>query len=291
MTLNIALTGGIGSGKSTVADRLAELGAVIIDADELARVVVQPGRPALAEIVRRFGNDILTEAGELDRAKLAELVFADDAERVALNAIVHPAIREESTRLKDEALANDARSIIVEDIPLLVESGRACHYQGVMVVHASKQTRLQRLEQRGLPPSQAQARIDAQAREEQRLEVADWVVDNNSTIDALNTQVRQVWTQRLVPYRDALIGQAHPQPQPGRAQDQDITRALARLEAAFEAHTRQVPTIEVEEHIRIWLPHPVHQIGGIMRQAGFVECAAGGFVSGDPHVGLHVVIT
>lgn len=291
MTLNIALTGGIGAGKSTVADRLAELGAVIIDADELARVVVQPGRPALAEIVHRFGTNILTEAGELDRAKLAELVFADDAERMALNQIVHPAIREESTRLKAEALAIDAHAIIVEDIPLLVESGRACHYQGVMVVHAGEETRLQRLEQRGLPPRQAQARIDAQAREEQRLEVADWVVDNNSTIEALKTQVTQVWSQRLVPYRDALIGQAHPHPQPGLAQEQDITRALARLEAAFEAYTNQVPNIEVGKHIRILLPHPVNQIGRIMRRAGFVEYAAGGFVSGDPHVGLHVLIT
>jgi dephospho-CoA kinase len=191
--MRVTLTGGIGSGKSTASALLAEQGAVIIDADRLAREVVVAGTPGFESVVATFGSDIVGPDGELDRPALAAVVFADDAQRLALNDIIHPLVSARMTELVEQAPPG---AIIVNDTPLLVELGRA--KEGfVIVVHAGLETRLQRLELRGLPRDQALARIAKQATDEQRLAVADEVLDNDGDLDSLRVQVAALW-DRLV---------------------------------------------------------------------------------------------
>lgn len=189
----IGLTGGIGSGKSTVARELAGHGAHIIDADALAREVVAPGSDGLAAIVERFGGDILTDAGDLDRARLGRLVFEDAAARADLEAITHPRI----LALTDErrrALSQDA--IAVHDIPLLVEMGLAPRYHLVAVVDTADRTRLHRLaETRGMSSEEAESRIAAQASTEDRQAVADAWLTNNGAPQELSDQVARLWVR------------------------------------------------------------------------------------------------
>lgn len=198
---HLALTGGIGSGKSTVAKFFANRGATIIDADAISRDLMEPGQQVLDDVVTTFGDRVIDDTGRLDRAALAEIVFHDDAARNRLNGIVHPAVRAESTRLREAALAADPQhAVIIQDIPLLVETGQADQFDGVIVVDAEHDIRLQRLvEQRDMAAEDATARIAAQATDEQRREVADWIIDNSGTLADTEAQVDQVWA-RLAPW-------------------------------------------------------------------------------------------
>jgi len=192
--LLVGLTGGIGAGKSTVADLLAERGAVIVDADEVARAVVEPGQRALAKLVDRFGAGILDADGRLDRSALAKLAFVDDESRRDLEAITHPAINEEFGR-RVAAAPSDA--VVVLDVPLLVESPQARErgYQAVIVVEAPRDVRLARLEARGVDRADAEARMAAQAGDDERRKIATYVIDNAGDRAALERQVDEVWAE------------------------------------------------------------------------------------------------
>lgn len=192
----IGLTGGIASGKSTVARRLVEHGAVHIDADDLARRVVAPGKPALAAIVDEFGPGVLRSDGTLDRAKLGELVFADEAARAKLNAIVHPAVRELSAKLIERAAQEDPEAVVVYDVPLLVEAAVDHPFDLIVVTNAPRKTQVERLvEQRGFDPLQAQARVDAQVDNTSRLAIADVVIDTDGSMAHTMSQTDALWNR------------------------------------------------------------------------------------------------
>jgi dephospho-CoA kinase len=198
--LRVGLTGGIGSGKSTVAARLAEHGATVIDSDRIAREVVAPGTEGLAAVVDAFGQDVLTDDGALDRAALAAIVFSDDAQRARLNSITHPLIGARTARLLAEA-AEDA--VVVHDVPLLVENGLAPAYQLVIVVDAPVDERVRRLvAARGMAEADARARIAAQADEAARRAAADVWLDNSGAPERVLAAVDGLWTERLVPFEE-----------------------------------------------------------------------------------------
>ncbi|MEE1754964.1 dephospho-CoA kinase [Streptomyces sp. SP18CS02] len=191
--LKVGLTGGIGAGKSAVSRLLVSCGAVLIDADRIAREVVEPGTPGLAAVVEAFGPRILTSDGTLDRPALGAIVFHDADRLATLNSIVHPLVGRRSAEL--EAMA-DQDSVVVHDVPLLTENGLAPLYDLVVVVDASPETQLRRLvELRGMSESEARARMAAQATREQRRAVADLVIDNDGPLEALEPQVRKVWAE------------------------------------------------------------------------------------------------
>jgi dephospho-CoA kinase len=190
--LRVGLTGGIGSGKSEVARRLVARGAVLIDADRVAREVVEPGTPGLAAVVAEFGEDVLLPDGSLDRDRLGSIVFTDGERRKALNAIVHPLVGQRMQELY-EAAPPDA--IVVYDVPLLTENNLAELYDTVVVVDAPVETQVARLiADRGMTEEAARARIAAQATRDQRLAIADHVIDNSGTLDELSAQVDKLWT-------------------------------------------------------------------------------------------------
>ena len=192
--LRVGLTGGIGSGKSAVSARLEALGAVVIDGDKAARAVVEPGTPGLARIAETFGPGVLTPDGALDRPKLAAIVFADDAAREKLNAITHPLIHEHIAAAEDAAAAaGGPETIVVHDIPLLAEGQRSADFAVVIVVDVPPEVQVSRLAGRGLPEDQARARMAAQATREQRLAIADIVIDNSGTREDLDRRVAEVW--------------------------------------------------------------------------------------------------
>jgi len=195
--VQIGLTGGIGSGKSTVARRFAELGALVIDADALAREVVEPGTDGLAAVVAEFGEQVLDGDGRLDRPALAQLVFGDEAARGRLNAIVHPRVRARAAELIEAAPPG---TVVVQDVPLLVETGQADTYDLVVVVEAPQELRVQRLARdRGMAADEVRARMAAQATDEQRRAVADVVLVNDGTTDELRAKVDQLWRSRVSP--------------------------------------------------------------------------------------------
>lgn len=192
----IGLTGGIASGKSTVARRLVEHGAVHLDADQLARRVVEPGSACLDAIVREFGEGVLNHDGLLDRQKLGQVVFHDEAARARLNAIVHPAVRELSTRLIAKAEQEDPDAVIVYDVPLLVEAQVDHPFDLVVVTSAPKRTQVKRLvEERGLDPIQAEARVDAQVDDADRRAVADVVIDTGGSLAHTMSQADDLWVR------------------------------------------------------------------------------------------------
>jgi dephospho-CoA kinase len=191
----VGLTGGIGAGKSAVAERLAAHGAVVIDSDRLAREAVAPGTDGLAEVVAEFGPEVLAGDGSLDRARLASVVFGDDAARRRLEGIIHPRVRERTVEL---IAAAPPDSVVVNDVPLLVEAGLAEAYEVVIVVLADEETRVERLvHDRGMTRDEATARIRAQATDEQRRAVADVVIVNDGTIEDLHKKVDEVWDEKL----------------------------------------------------------------------------------------------
>ncbi|AJT40841.1 dephospho-CoA kinase [Psychromicrobium lacuslunae] len=201
--LSIGLTGGIAAGKSLVGKRLAELGAVLIDADLLAREVVAPGTAGLAEIRQTFGAELISGEGELNRARLGELIFSDQSKREKLNAIVHPKVRARAAELRAEA---GREAIIVQDIPLLVETGQGANFHLVIVVDAADELRVARMVTlRGLSEAEAQDRLRAQASRQERLSVADIVLDNNGTEAELLSQIDEVWENRLQPFNHNLL--------------------------------------------------------------------------------------
>ncbi|MGA4848231.1 dephospho-CoA kinase [Streptomyces sp. G5(2025)] len=206
--LTVGLTGGIGAGKSEVSRLLVASGAVLIDADKIAREVVEPGTPGLAAVVEAFGREILAPDGSLDRPRLGAIVFADAAKLAALNAIVHPLVGARSAELERSA-AGDA--VVVHDVPLLTENGLAPLYDVVVVVDASPETQLDRLVRlRGMSEEDARARMAAQATREKRLEIADIVIDNDGPLEGLQKRVGEVWAD--------LVRRA-------RTQDQSAPRA------------------------------------------------------------------
>ncbi|MER6060930.1 dephospho-CoA kinase [Streptomyces sp. NPDC001792] len=189
--LKVGLTGGIGAGKSEVSRLLVEHGAVLIDADRIAREVVAPGTPGLAAVVEAFGEEVLTADGSLDRPRLGSIVFADPEKLAVLNSIVHPLVGARSREL-EEAAAADA--VVIHDVPLLTENGLAPLYDLVIVVDASPETQLDRLVRlRGMTEEDARARMAAQATREQRRRIADVLIDNDVPLDALHKRVTEVW--------------------------------------------------------------------------------------------------
>ena len=199
----IGLTGGIASGKSTVAARLAEHGAVRVDADVIAREVVAPGTEGLAAIEREFGPSVLSADGTLNRPALGAIIFADGDKRAALNAITHPAVWRRAKELFAEAEAANENAVVVYDVPLLVESAtgsapaRTTEFDRIVVVHASPQTRVDRLVRlRGMTEQEANARVSSQASDDQRLAVADDVITSDGTLEETRVQVDELW-QRL----------------------------------------------------------------------------------------------
>ncbi len=203
LVLKVGLTGGIGSGKSEVSGRLREHGAVVIDADRIAREVVEPGTPGLAAVVAEFGEEVLLPGGGLDRPKVGSIVFSDPERLAALNAIVHPLVGERTRELVDAAPAG---AVVVHDVPLLAENGMGGMYDVVVVVDAPVETQLERLTgRRGMTEEDARARIAAQASREDRRAIADHVIDNSGSLDALRAQVDALWkdlTHRADAVRD-----------------------------------------------------------------------------------------
>jgi dephospho-CoA kinase len=189
--LRVGLSGGIGSGKSTVARALSRRGAIVIDADAIAREVVEPGEPGLAAVVERFGPEVLDGDGRLDRPKLAALVFDDAAARAGLNAIVHPLVAAETAR-RIAAAPSDA--VVVIDVPLLVEAARS-GYDAVVIVEAPEAVRLERLVGRGMSPDDARRRMAAQAGDAERRKVADVILDNSGSEEDLERQIDALWAQ------------------------------------------------------------------------------------------------
>ncbi len=189
--MRVGLTGGVASGKSTVSAILAELGAVVIDADVLAREVVAPGTDGLAAVVAEFGRDVLGPDGGLDRPKVGALVFADPERRKALEAIIHPRVRERAAEI--EAAAPPG-SVVVHDIPLLAETGQAGSFDAVVVVDVPAEVQVDRMVHiRGMSEEDARARIAAQASREERLSIATYVVDNTGSLDELRAHVEEVY--------------------------------------------------------------------------------------------------
>jgi dephospho-CoA kinase len=191
--MRVGLTGGIASGKSTVSAMLAELGAVVIDSDKLAREVVGKCTPGLERVVEAFGREVLTEDGEMDRPKVGAIVFADETKRRALEEIVHPLVRERSAELEAAAGADD---LVIHDIPLLAEAGLAGAFDAVIVVDAPPEVQVERMmRDRGWTREEAESRIAAQASREDRLAIATYVVENTGTLEELRERVEQVYRE------------------------------------------------------------------------------------------------
>jgi dephospho-CoA kinase len=194
--MKIGLTGGLGVGKSTVAALLEKRGAGIIDADQLAREVVQPGTAGLEAVVARFGARVVSPDGRLDRAALAEIVFADSAARADLNAIVHPLVRARARKLMADAPPG---TVIVYDVPLLVENRLADDFDAVVVVEAPLELRISRLVERGLSEAQARARMASQATDAQRRAIANYVLTNDGSSEELAAKVDDLWAELGLP--------------------------------------------------------------------------------------------
>ncbi|ONI69514.1 dephospho-CoA kinase [Kribbella sp. ALI-6-A] len=191
--LRVGLTGGIGSGKSSVSRRLADRGAVVIDSDLLAREVVARGTDGLAEVVAAFGDGVLTPDGELDRPAVGKLVFGDEVARRTLEAVIHPRVRARAAEIERAAPAD---AVVVHDIPLLVETGQADKFDLVLVVDVPVEVQVERLTtQRGMAEDEARRRIASQATRDDRLAAADVVIDNAGSLDDLDRRIDEVWAE------------------------------------------------------------------------------------------------
>ncbi len=215
--LNLALTGGIASGKSSVSALFSSLGAIVIDADVLAREVVAPGTDGFAEVVATFGSGMLASDGTIDRAALRRRVFANAQERDALNAIVHPAVsRRREARLAEirrAELESGTSTVVISDIPLLFEVGLEHAFDGVILVDSPPEVRLARLlRDRGLPASEAQAMMSAQWPSDRKRAGATWVIDNDGSREQLAVRVAEVW--RAIHALNAAVPSSHPPTEP-----------------------------------------------------------------------------
>jgi len=191
--LKVGLTGGIGAGKSEVSRRLASYGALVIDADQIAREVVEPGTPGLAQVVGLFGTGVLAPDGTLNRQRLGEIVFGDDELRAKLNSVIHPLV---GARLRELEQGADADAILVEDVPLIAENDLADFYDLVVVVDVPPRLQEERLvRDRGMTPDQVAVRMAAQASREQRLAIAGIVVDNSGSLAELDREVGELWAE------------------------------------------------------------------------------------------------
>jgi dephospho-CoA kinase len=244
--LRIGLTGGIGAGKSTVSATFSERGGVIVDGDVISREVVEPGTEGLAALVEAFGDDILRPDGALDRPALAAKAFSNDESRTTLNGIVHPLV---GKRRSEIIAAVPGDSVVVEDIPLLVESGMAPLFPLVVVVYADAELRVRRLvEHRGMAEADARARIAAQAEDAQRRAVADIWLDNSGSSEALVERAREVWDQRITPFARNVSAREVVRP-PARLAPADpgwpdqARRIAARLKTACGAQALRVDHI------------------------------------------------
>lgn len=291
VALMVGLTGGIGSGKSTVARRLTELGAVLVDADAIAREVVAAGSEGLARILQAFGPEFAGPDGELDRPRLAGAVFADPGARETLNGIVHPLVRARSAEL---VAAAPPRSVVVQDVPLLVEGGMGAGFALVVVVHADEEVRVGRLVgSRGMAEDDARARIRAQASDEQRRAAADVWLDNSGTPDELRAQVDDLWSRRLVPFRDNMIAAAPAASDAAATADAaSVARLVARVAAAAGEHARGVehvgpgavpgfPAPDVVD-LALVLDDPATELGSAFARIGFLPDGATRWASADP---------
>jgi dephospho-CoA kinase len=193
----VGLTGGIGSGKSTVAGFFAELGAYLIDWDELSRQVVEPGKKAWQAIVDHFGDQVLLDDRRLDRQRISSIVFNNEEERSALNTIVHPEVCIEDARLTKERLRTHPSELIVKDIPLLIEGSLTWMVEKVVVVHASDENRLKRLAEKGVPREEALRRISTQLPLEEKAKSADFVIHNDGDLEETRRQVREIFTELM----------------------------------------------------------------------------------------------
>ena len=199
--MRVGLTGGVASGKSTVAAILQDLGAVVVDADALAREVVAPGTPGMAAVVAEFGADVVRPDGTLDRARLGALVFGDADRRTALEAIVHPLVRARAAELEASAAPG---AMVVHDIPLLVETGQASSFDAVLVVDVPVEVQVARaVRERGWSEEEARSRISAQATREERLAAATHVIDNAGTAEDLRQRVAEVFVELSGPGSDS----------------------------------------------------------------------------------------
>ena len=196
--LAIALTGGIGSGKSLAAEFFQELGAIVIDSDQLSRDVIERGTEGFDEVVARFGDSILS-GGDIDRAKLAELVFRDQDARRALESIIHPRVREAALRMTSRAPQD---GVVINQIPLLFETKGKSRFDLVITIASSLSNRRSRLEQRGLKGYEIERRFAAQATEEERASIADIVIENDGSIEELERKVSEVWEREILPRID-----------------------------------------------------------------------------------------
>ncbi len=238
--LRTGLTGGTGSGKSTVARRLAERGAVVVDADALAREVVAPGTEGLDAVVAEFGPQVVAADGGLDRAALAAVVFADPARRRTLEAITHPRIARRTAEL---VAAAPPDAVLVHDVPLLVEKRMGPGYHLVVVVDAPVEDRVRRLVGRGMPEDDARRRITSQAGDDERRAAADVWLTNDAGTDELHEAADRLWAERLVPFRDNLSAR-RPAPAAGGAggagREGAARRLLERVQAAVGERTGAV---------------------------------------------------
>ncbi|MCB4207431.1 dephospho-CoA kinase [Arthrobacter sp. UM1] len=298
-----ALTGGIAAGKSTVAERLAERGAAVIDADVIARTVVEPGRPALAAVVEAFGEGILTPEGRLDRPALGARVFGDAEARERLNGILHPAIREEAVAQTERARAQGAE-VILHDIPLLAETGRGPEFAFAATVEADDETRISRMvRDRGMTAEDAAARIAAQATRSEREEIADAVLENTGSREELTTTADALWNRMRALSRNVTHDEPAQRiggPALVPAAERDWVRTGRRLCARIAWHagdlaagvehvgSTAVPGLEAKDVVDLQLEAPswdaAERLAEPLAAAGFVRRPD---VVGDtPHGGL-----
>lgn len=295
--LRVGLTGGIGAGKSTVTAELAALGAVVVDADRVAREVVEPGTAGLAQVVEAFGEDVLDAEGRLDRPALGRVVFGDDAARSRLNAILHPRI---GARTAELAAAAPEDGVVVHDVPLLVENGLAPTFALVVVVDAPEDVRVARLiGSRDLTEDDARARIRAQATDQARRAAADVWLDNAGDVEAVHEQVRALWADRIVPFEAGLrAGRAAPWPtevvDPDPAWPEQGRRLAGRIQAAGGDQVASVthvgPTAEpgraapdvIELLVRTAEGADAEQLAAALAGAGFPEVTPGCHGNADP---------
>ena len=188
--MKVGLTGGIGAGKSTVADLFSQKGAVVIRSDELARQVIEPQTPGFQQVIDRFGQDFVNSEGYIDRAKLAQVVFQDDAALKDLENIVHPLVRSKTNQIIDQ---HTSETIIVNEIPLLLEKKMESLFDFLVIVISSEKNRLERLSQRGLTTEQATARMSKQVSDDERKAAADFLIVNDGNLDQLEADVEKIW--------------------------------------------------------------------------------------------------